>query len=44
MKINIKFPKLKVGEIPDGTIVKIWFRFAISGRFDWAIYEVLEEL
>ena len=38
MKIDWTLKNLKFGEIPDGVIVKVWFRIAKSQSFDWAIY------
>ena len=42
MKIEFTKPNIKTGEIPDGTIVHVYFRIK-TAKFDWAIYRPLEQ-
>lgn len=43
MKITQPYKNIRFGEIPDGTIVRIWFRIAKSQKFDWAIFSEYKE-
>ena len=37
MKVTTGFKNLRWGEIPDGTIVKVWFWLKFK-RINWAIF------